>query len=156
MLELTIQNQQKEFEIPVENKLIAWAEKALLQDEDSQVTLRIVDTDESQALNKEFRGKDKPTNVLSFPMEMPDEFALALESKLLGDIVICADIVVRESEQQNKTTEAHWAHMLTHGMLHLQGYDHINDNDAEEMEALEIKILKQSGFEDPYQFNSDE
>ena len=156
MLELTIQNQQKEFEIPAENKLMAWAEKALLQDEDSQVTLRIVDTDESQALNKEFRGKDKPTNVLSFPMEMPDEFAQALDFKLLGDLVVCADIVVQESEQQNKTTEAHWAHMLTHGMLHLQGYDHINDNDDEEMEALEIKILKQSGFENPYQFNSDE
>ena len=156
MLELTIQNQQKEFEIPAENKLMVWAEKALLQDEDSQVTLRIVEVDESQALNKEFRGKDKPTNVLSFPMDMPEEFVQALDLKLLGDLVVCADIVAQESEQQNKTTDAHWAHMLTHGMLHLQGYDHINDDDAEEMEALEVKILKQSGFENPYQFNSDE
>ena len=156
MLELTIQNQQKEFEIPAENQLITWAEKALLQDEDSQVTLRIVDADESQALNKEFRGKDKPTNVLSFPMEMPDEFAQALELNLLGDLVVCAAIVEQESDQQKKTTDAHWAHMLTHGMLHLQGYDHINDDDAEAMETLEIKILKQSGFDNPYQFNSDE
>jgi len=156
MLELTIQNQQKEFEIPQENKLIAWAEKAMLTDEDTQVTLRIVDADESQALNKEYRSKDKPTNVLSFPMDMPDEFAQVLELKLLGDLVICASIVEQESEQQKKTAEAHWAHMLTHGMLHLQGYDHINENDAEEMEALEVKILKQSGFDNPYQFHSDE
>lgn len=156
MLELTIQNQQKEFEIPAESKLLAWAENALLNDEDSQVTLRIVDADESRALNKEFRGKDKPTNVLSFPMDVPDELVQAMALKLLGDLVVCADIVDQESAQQNKTTEAHWAHMLTHGMLHLQGYDHINDSDAEEMEALEIKILKQSGFDNPYQFNSDE
>jgi len=156
MLELIIQNQQKEFEVPSEEKMMSWAEQALLQDKDTQVTLRIVDADESQALNKEYRGKDKPTNVLSFPMEMPDEFSQVLEMNLLGDLVVCAAVVDQESKQQNKSVESHWAHILTHGMLHLQGYDHIDDREATEMEALEIKILKQSGFDDPYQFNADE
>lgn len=150
MLDLVIQNQQKDAELPLQENLQKWAAAALINDADVQVTLRIVDTEESQALNNEYRGKDKPTNVLSFPMDMPEEFLQVLDMNLLGDLVVCAAIVEQETAQQNKTADAHWAHMLVHGMLHLQGFDHIEDEEAELMEKQEISILKQLGFESPY------
>lgn len=151
MLDMVIQNQQKAIKLPSQQDLQKWAAAALSNDDEVQVTLRVVDADESQALNKEYRQKDKATNVLSFPMDMPEEFLQVLEMNLLGDLVVCASIVEQEAAQQNKTKDAHWAHMLVHGMLHLQGYDHIDDEEAEQMEALEIQILKQLGFENPYQ-----
>lgn len=113
----------------------------------SELTLRIVDEAEIQQLNKAFRHQDKATNVLSFPSALPPDLGL----KLLGDVVICAAVVAREASEQGKSTEAHWAHMVVHGTLHLQGYDHVNDADATEMEALEIAILTELGHPDPYQ-----
>jgi probable rRNA maturation factor len=113
---------------------------------DAEVTIRIVDEAESQQLNFDYREKDKPTNVLSFPFQCPP----GIELPLLGDLVICAQVVAREAAEQQKTLQAHWAHMVVHGSLHLLGFDHINDADAEEMEAEEIEILQALGFANPY------
>ena len=113
---------------------------------EAEVTIRIVDAAESQQLNFDYRHKDKPTNVLSFPFQAP----AGIELPLLGDIVICVQVVAQEALEQNKALEAHWAHMVVHGCLHLLGFDHINDTDAEEMEAEEVQILQELGFSDPY------
>jgi len=113
---------------------------------DAEVTIRIVDEAESQQLNFDYREKDKPTNVLSFPFQCPP----GIELPLLGDLVICAQVVAREAAEQGKTLQAHWAHMVVHGSLHLLGFDHINEDDAEEMEAEEIQILHDLGFANPY------
>lgn len=113
----------------------------------SEVTVRIVDIAESQELNSTWRGKDKPTNVLSFPFEAPpglDDFPL------LGDLVICRQVVEQEAVAQDKSLDAHWAHMVIHGSLHLLGYDHIEDDEAEEMESLETEIMLALGYPDPY------
>ncbi|MDE1513429.1 MULTISPECIES: rRNA maturation RNase YbeY [Vibrio] len=112
----------------------------------AEVTIRIVDSAESHQLNLNYRGKDKPTNVLSFPFEAPP----GIELDLLGDLVICRQVVEHEAIEQNKPLQAHWAHMVVHGSLHLLGYDHIEDDEAEEMEALETEIMQQMGFSDPY------
>lgn len=112
----------------------------------SEVTIRIVDEAESHHLNLTYRGKDKPTNVLSFPFEAPPE----IELPLLGDLIICRQVVEQEATEQQKTAEEHWAHMVVHGCLHLLGYDHIEDDEAEEMEGLETEILAELGYEDPY------
>jgi probable rRNA maturation factor len=111
-----------------------------------ELTIRIVDTPESQALNQEYRQKDKPTNVLSFMAEVPD----FVDISLLGDLVICAPVVEREAEEQQKELEAHWAHMVIHGVLHLLGHDHVEQNDANKMETLEVYLLEQLGFPSPY------
>lgn len=111
-----------------------------------ELTIRIVDSQESQALNNQYRGKDKPTNVLSFPFEIPD----GVEINLLGDLVICAQVVELEAKEQQKQTNDHWAHLVIHGCLHLLGYDHINEEEAEEMEALEIEKLAALGINNPY------
>lgn len=115
-----------------------------------EITLRIVDDDEIRALNLQYRGQDKPTNVLSFPFDMPEGLPQDVMAPLLGDIVISAPVVRREAQQQHKFLDAHWAHMVTHGVLHLLGYDHIEDEDAELMEALEIRALAEHGYPDPY------
>ena len=116
---------------------------------DAEVSVRIVDGDEICALNREYRGKDRPTNVLSFPAGevagLPAEVPV-----LLGDIVICASVVRDEAESQGKAAPDHWAHMLVHGTLHLLGYDHEADADAVEMESLEARILALQGLSDPY------
>ena len=145
-LELDVDYQVPSMGLPDENILQQWAEVALLGQADAQLGIRIVDDVESQMLNRDYRGKDRPTNVLSFPMELPEE----LDLPILGDLVICAPVVAREAEQQDKSLQAHWAHMVIHGVLHLQGYDHIADDEAEEMEALEIRLLQQLGFANPY------
>ncbi len=111
------------------------------------VSILISSPREIQQLNKQYREQDKATNVLSFPMQLPDD----VDVQLLGDIALCAAVINEEAQQQNKPAEAHWAHMVVHGMLHLQGYDHINTNDAEEMEALETDILNTLGFGNPYE-----
>ena len=105
-----------------------------------------VDEAESHELNLTYRGKDKPTNVLSFPFEAPP----GIEMPLLGDLIICRQVVEQEAKEQQKPLEAHWAHMVVHGSLHLLGYDHIEDNEAEEMESLETEIMLALGYEDPY------
>jgi probable rRNA maturation factor len=135
--------------LPTEEQLTLWASTALkgrTDFEEPELTIRLTDEEESQALNSEYRGKDKPTNVLSFPFEMPPGIPL----ELLGDLVICVGVVEQEAQEQAKTTEAHWAHMVIHGCLHLLGYDHIKDDEAEEMEALERDLLASLGYPDPY------
>ncbi len=112
----------------------------------AECTVRLVTPQESQSLNSQYRQKDKPTNVLSFPSELP-EF---VESSYIGDIVICVDIVISEANAQNKTIKAHFMHLCIHGLLHLLGYDHIEDLEAEKMESLEIEILHKLGIDDPY------
>ncbi len=133
--------------LPDAESIQTWVEHALVTDNDIEMTVRIVGTEESQSLNAQYRGKDKPTNVLSFPFEAPAQ----IELNLLGDLVICAPVVEQEALEQNKPLRAHWAHMVVHGTLHLQGYDHIKDTEAEQMENLEIRILQQLGFDNPYE-----
>ena len=133
--------------VPKEALFEAWAEKAWQGENPTEVTLRIVGNDESRELNHQYRDKDKPTNVLSFPFEAP----AGITVPLAGDLVICAPVVEQEAREQSKDAVAHWAHMVVHGMLHLQGYDHIEDNEAEVMEALEIRLLAQLGFANPYE-----
>lgn len=124
-----------------------WVDTALCQTKKTfELTIRLVNIDESQQLNKQYRQKDKPTNVLSFPFEVPE----GIELNLLGDLVICAQIVEQEAKVQNKALFDHWAHMVIHGCLHLLGYDHINDTDANEMEALEVEILAKLLIANPY------
>lgn len=119
---------------------------------DCEIGIACVDHPESQQLNLEYRQKDKPTNVLSFPSDLPDEMAAVLDSFPIGDLVICMPVVLSEAVEQNKTPLNHFTHMLVHGTLHLMGYDHeTSDEDAEEMEALEIDILTKLNLENPYQ-----
>jgi len=133
--------------LPSESQFQLWLETVLAPYQKSfELTIRIVDEVESQQLNHQYRDKNKPTNVLSFPFEVPE----GIELDLLGDLVICADVVESEAIEQKKTLMSHWAHMVIHGCLHLLGYDHINDADADEMEALEIKSLKKLDISDPY------
>jgi probable rRNA maturation factor len=116
---------------------------------DTEVSVRVVSPEEVHALNSEYRGKEKPTNVLSFPAGkvagLPDDMP-----QPLGDIVICAQVVRDEAREQGKAVADHWAHMLVHGTLHLLGFDHETDSDAAEMEALETRILSDQGLADPY------
>lgn len=123
---------------------------------DCEVGIACVDNDESHKLNLEYRGKDKPTNVLSFPSEISDEMAVVLDAFPIGDLVICIPVVLREAAEQQKNPLTHFTHMLVHGTLHLMGYDHeTSEQDAEEMEALEIEILHKLGFENPYMTRED-
>lgn len=117
---------------------------------DLPLTIRIVGAPESRRLNKTWRGKDKPTNVLSFPGTQTTARGLRPELLELGDLAICAPVVAREAREQGKEPRAHWAHMVVHGVLHLLGYDHENDRDADVMEAREVKILSLFGYPDPY------
>ena len=134
--------------IPTKTGLAKYAQ-ATLDDRlgAAKLVIRIVDEPESQALNRQYRGIDKPTNVLSFPFEAPPH----VPSRHIGDLVICAPVVEREAAEQGKPLEAHWAHMVVHGVLHLLGYDHQTDADAETMEGLEIAILGRLGFPNPYE-----
>lgn len=136
----------EEGDIPGAALVQLWAEKACLCDDPLITSVQIVSKDEMRELNNTWRGSNKPTNVLSFPMQSPDEVDL----KILGDLALCADVINTEARQQHKPAQAHWAHMVVHGMLHLQGYDHIDEAQADEMEALEIRVLKQLGFDNPY------
>lgn len=116
----------------------------------AELTIRIVGEQEMLALNNDYRGKPKTTNVLSFPVDLGEELLGALESNLLGDIVLCHPVIIAEAKQQNKSISAHYAHMVTHGVLHLSGYDHQDDDSAERMEAFEKQILAKSGIANPY------
>ena len=133
--------------MPDEAQFQKWLDAVIPQfQEESEVTIRLVDEAESHELNLTYRGKDKPTNVLSFPFEAPP----GIERPLLGDLIICRQVVEQEAKEQQKPLEAHWAHMVVHGSLHLLGYDHIEDDEAEEMESLETEIMLALGYEDPY------
>ncbi|PID48578.1 MAG: rRNA maturation RNase YbeY [Proteobacteria bacterium] len=150
-----LQNPEAFSELPLEEEFVLWAEAAWLDENDAGVVLRIVGESESRDLNKSFRGKDYSTNVLSFVYEPPAfEFTEDIEPgdvDYLGDLVICAPVVQREASEQGKTAKHHWAHMVIHGLLHLQGFDHISDLEASIMEAREVEILHQLGFPNPYE-----
>lgn len=132
-----------------------WVELTLAKDaqlqnkklaENAELTIRLVDTEEIQQLNKTYRQQDKPTNILSFPFEAPAYIPI----DLLGDLVICHAIIEQEASEQQKQLTSHWAHIIIHGVLHLIGYDHIEDDEANKMEALEIELMLQLGFNNPY------
>ncbi|MEB0043191.1 rRNA maturation RNase YbeY [Pseudomonas sp. MH10] len=147
MVELDLQL-ATEATVPNEAQFRQWCELALRQrTADSELTIRLVDDAEARELNNTWRHKDYATNVLSFPADVPDEF---LDIPLLGDLVICVAVVAREATEQGKIPDAHWAHLVIHGCLHLLGYDHIDDAEAEEMEALERTLLEELGYPDPY------
>jgi probable rRNA maturation factor len=135
---------------PCKEQLTQWANAALHAESlfSAELTLRLVDEDEMTALNAEYRKKNRPTNVLSFPAEVPSEVELV--APLLGDIVICAPVVILEAKRDGVSPSAHWAHMVVHGVLHLLGYDHLKDDEADIMEAKEIAILAILGFDNPY------
>ena len=141
----------EEGDIPDTDKIQLWANKALMREDEVITSIQIVGNDEMRELNHTWRGKDKPTNVLSFPMETPPDMPDVPEMNILGDIVLCPDVINTEAGQQHKTRQAHWAHMIVHGMLHLQGYDHVEETQAKDMESLEISILNELGFSNPYE-----
>ncbi len=138
-LSLTVQYITKPEGVPTRHQFKKWARAALQTD--AEITLRIVDAIEGQALNRDYREKDYPTNVLTFPLN---------ENPLMGDIVLCAPVVAKEAAEQDKTLEAHYAHLTIHGVLHLQGYDHEIDAAAEVMETLETQIITNLGYPAPY------
>jgi len=146
-IKIDLQNDSHIADIPSIEQLENWVSHSL-QSTFSQLeqTIRVVEQSESRSLNKTWRGKDKATNVLSFPAE-DSEY---LDYDHLGDLVICASVVEAEASQQNKNPVSHWAHMVVHGMLHLQGFDHITEAQAEQMEAMEIEILTTLGHTNPY------
>ena len=151
-IEVDVQLACEGIAVPSADIVTSWVARAVdaaAEIDDAEVSVRVVDADEMQALNREYRDKDKPTNVLSFPAGpvagMPEG-----ETVLLGDIVVCASVVHAEAAEQGKSDTDHWAHMLVHGTLHLLGFDHVLDEDAAAMEALEIRILASQGIADPY------
>ena len=147
-LEVDVQIASEDSDLPDTERVRAWANAAASKlHDDAELTIRIVDEDEGAHLNSTYRGKPGATNVLSFPFESPPGVVLPL----LGDVVICAPIVKREAVNQSKTLQAHWAHMVVHGVLHLLGYDHVDDGDAREMESVETRVLEHLGFDNPYE-----
>lgn len=135
--------------VPAPASFRLWVEAALRgarRRKATELAIRIVDAEEGRALNREYRSKDYATNVLSFPVELPPGVTLPL----IGDLAICAPVVAREAAEQGKPARDHWAHMTVHGVLHLLGYDHMEDAEAETMEALETRILAGLGIADPY------
>jgi probable rRNA maturation factor len=158
IIDLQIASENKQ--LPTLAQLEQWAQLALqTPDSDAEITIRMVDDAESHELNLQYRGQDKPTNVLSFPFEQPDfndpELAAEMAAELgdsgyLGDLVVNAQLVAQEAVQQHKTVADHWAHLIIHGTLHLQGFDHIEDNEAEAMEALEGQLLATLNIVNPY------
>ncbi len=145
---IEIQNASNMSSLPADNVMSEWVRNALdEQHQEAEITLRIVDEEEGLALNKAWRKKESATNVLSFPVGERLKHA----PNLLGDIVICAPIVKREASEQGKPLDAHWAHLVIHGVLHLQGYDHESNEQASIMELREIKILKNIGYQNPYE-----
>lgn len=139
-LSLTVQSTVDAIDLPGRQTLRRWAKAALARD--ATVTLRFVGGRESRALNRRYRGRDQATNVLTFVYDNG--------VSLMGDIVLCAPVVAKEARAQHKRQIAHYAHLVIHGMLHLQGYDHERDDDAAGMETREIALLRGLGFADPY------
>ena len=143
-----LQNASGMRSVPLRRDFKRWASAALAQlapeHPKSRLSIRIVDEAESAELNSHYRHKQGATNILSFPVPP------GLPDTLLGDLAICANVVAREAQEQNKSCEAHWAHLTVHGVLHLKGYDHEDPAAADAMEALEKRILEQLGYQDPY------
>ncbi len=151
-IQVELQNDIKDPEIPSAKTMTQWLNQAItiipnkIPANQNEITIRVVSSAESAELNEQFRHKKGPTNVLSFP----DNPIAGFEADSLGDLAICAELVAIEAKQQEKSIEAHWAHLVVHGFLHLLGYDHIEDNDAKIMEQLEVDILKSLNFPNPY------
>ena len=161
-LEVTVQIATNRRGIPHARTLASWARAAYADassaakfQRSAALTIRIVGAAESRRLNRTWRGKDKPTNVLSFPgvdatdSTLPTAYSLQ-PTVILGDLAVCAPVVRREACEQRKPLRAHWAHMIVHGVLHLLGYDHEDEHDAQRMEALEVQILARMGIDNPY------
>jgi probable rRNA maturation factor len=146
-LRLTVQRDCRRTRLPTAARITDWARAALAGSGPgtAEVTVRLVDEAESAALNRRYRGKRGATNVLSFSYDLPHG-----AQGLAGDLVICAPVVARESDQQGKPVRAHWAHMVVHGIMHLRGYDHVHESDAQVMETLEVRVLKRFGIPNPY------
>lgn len=144
-----LQNASGMRRVPLKREFTRWASAALAHVQPghgkSRLSIRIVDEAESAQLNSQYRHKHGATNILSFPV--PE----GLPDTLLGDLAICAAVVAREAEEQQKSLDAHWAHMTVHGVLHLKGYDHEEPAEADAMESLETRILEQLGYQNPYQ-----
>jgi len=133
---------------PDEQQIQLWVDTALEEIErDTEIVVRIVDESEGAELNEQYRHKQGATNILSFPVEIPE----GIDLNLLGDLVICAPVLEQEALQQNKILAHHWAHIIMHGVLHLLGYDHLDDQQAEEMESKEIALLQKLNIPNPYQ-----
>jgi len=146
-VKVAIQCLTDEARVPKKDALRTWVESALSgHRNDAELSIRIVDENESKALNARWRRVAKATNVLSFPAGEINQYCTAM----LGDLAICAPVVEREAQRQGKSSEAHWAHMVVHGTLHLLGYDHVKARDAEQMESLESAILTKLSYPDPY------
>lgn len=137
--------------VPSAGRIRDWARAALQERDGAELTVRVVDETEGQTLNQRYRDQERPTNVLSFPCELPKGVPRDQLGDLLGDVVICAPVVEREAREQRKTPDAHWAHLVVHGVLHLLGYDHQKPDQAARMEARERAVLAGLGFPDPYQ-----
>ncbi len=160
-VDVELQNPNNLESIPEISEIRSWCEASIQKESADRlinntlsVLIRIVNDKESADLNHKYRDKDGPTNVLSYPNDVP-EFMLDIpelkeQSSHIGDLVICEPLVINEASDQNKSVMAHWAHLIVHGVLHLQGFDHIEDIEALKMESLEIKILEQLGFPNPY------
>lgn len=147
-LHLDVQRASTAADLPGDAQLRTWARAALADVGGTHaLTLRLVDAAESAELNQAYRHKAGPTNVLSFPFEAPP----GVSSRLLGDLVICAEVVHREAQEQGKSLSAHWAHMVVHGVLHLRGYDHLTESQATDMETLETEIMARLGYPNPYE-----
>lgn len=168
MIDLDVQNPCGFETIPDAINCQRWVEAAIQKDKasikssESSVVIRFVDEDEGLELNHTYRNKNSATNVLSFPFEapgflsgLPGQEGLDDEPTHLGDLVLCEPVVLKEASEQNKSKEQHWAHLIIHGTLHLQGYDHLNDDEASIMESLEIKILENLGFSNPYHIENE-
>ena len=144
-LTLAVQYVSRPQNVPTRYQFKRWAQAALTRD--AEVALRLVDLAEGHALNRDYRARDYATNVLTFPlMQAP---------QLMGDIVLCTPVVEKEAAEQDIELETHYAHLTIHGMLHLQGYDHEIDADAEAMEALETQIMAKLGYADPYRIEKE-
>lgn len=152
MFQLDVQN-VSELAVPEVEWLTNCANIAYSGEREGSAVLRIVNTQEAQSLNRDYREKDYATNILSFPSDfsgLPEGLLDDSELGYLGDLVVCAEVVAQQSEEQKKTAAQHWAHLIIHGMLHLQGHDHVSEPEASEMEAIEIKLLGELGVPNPY------
>ena len=146
--EIHIENVSGQPDLPDFDTMRQWIMRVLNHQniDNAELAIQIIDDEEMAALNHQYRHKNKPTNVLSFPADIPESLGIPL----LGDIAVCAQVVAMAASEQSKSVPAHWAHMLVHGTLHLLGYDHIDEGDAEEMEAIETTLITDMGFPPPY------
>lgn len=150
-MELEIQREINDPTVPADAQIESWVRQALGEDSAVMLNIRIVDLAEGWALNRQWRGKDSPTNVLSFPADVP----AAGNLRVLGDVVLCAPVIQREAVEQGKTSQAHWAHLVIHGVLHLLGFDHTDGPSADRMEGRETELLTALGFGNPYEVGNE-